>query len=104
MRSRLVFGCLLALLGCLPASAEPSTSDAPACKEVTPLDAPYGCLEIFPLGASAAVTFDGVSMGLSPLGIPNVEPGDHTLRLDRTGFYPWYAKLTITPGEVLRID
>jgi hypothetical protein len=91
-------------VGWRPASAEPGPSEAPACQAVTPPDAPYGCLEVFPLGASAAVTFDGVSIGLSPLGIPNVEPGDHTLRLDRTGFYPWYAKLTIAPGEVRRID
>jgi hypothetical protein len=75
-----------------------------ACQLVTPPDAPYGCLEVFPVGASAAVTFDGVEMGFSPLGIPNVEPGEHALRLDRTGSYPWYGTIAIGPGEVRRID
>jgi hypothetical protein len=71
---------------------------------VTPADADYACLEVFPLGASASVTFDGLSLGLSPLGIPNVAPGDHTLRLDRIGSYPWYGKIAIGSGEVQRID
>src|SRR2546423_3562262 len=100
MRLRLVWLAML-LLGLPPAA---QASDAPACAAVTPPDAPFGCLEVFPLGESASVTFDGRPLGLSPLGIPEVEPGEHTLRLDRTGFYPWSGKITMGPGEVQRID
>jgi len=101
--SRAVVLALLALACLLPSSH--AAGEAPsACQAVTPPDAPYGCLEILPIGASANVTFDGVSLGLSPVGIPNVEPGEHALRLDRTGSYPWYGTITIGPGEVRRID
>jgi hypothetical protein len=93
-----------ALLGLVSAPGAARATDAPACAAVTPPDAPFGCLEVFPLGDSAAVTFDGQSLGLSPLGIPEVQPGQHTLRLDRTGSYPWYATITVEPGQVQRID
>jgi hypothetical protein len=75
-----------------------------ACRQVTPLDAPFGCLEVFPLGESASVTFDGVERGFSPLGITEVAPGDHTIRLDRAGYVPWISTITVSPGEVRRLD
>src|SRR5919201_4374692 len=102
MRVRLACLGLAVLLVGLPPAAH--ATDAPACAAVTPPDAPFGCLEIFPLGDSASVTFDGRPLGLSPLGIPEIEPGEHSLRLDRTGFYPWYGKISIEPGQVQRID
>jgi hypothetical protein len=101
---RLALAFVLGCLTCLPAAAQGMTSEAPACREVTPEDAPFACLEVIPLGASASVTFDGANVGLTPLGIPNVEPGDHTIRLDRTGSYPWHGKITLAPGEVRRVD
>jgi hypothetical protein len=94
----------LLVVGSLQPSTRAVAETPSACQAVTPTDAPYGCLEIFPLGASAMVTLDDVNLGLSPMGIPNVEPGEHALRLDRTGWYPWYAKFTLGPGEVRRID
>jgi PEGA domain-containing protein len=100
--ARLVLGVALVGPGVVPGAVH--ASDAPACQAVTPADAAFGCLEVFPIGASASVTFDGQALGLSPLGIPQIEPGQHTLRLDRTGFYPWYGKISIGPGEVQRID
>jgi hypothetical protein len=94
----------LLALGSVQPSVGATTDSLTACQKATPPDAPYGCLEVFPLGASANVTFDGTRLGLSPMGIPNVEPGEHALRLDRAGSYPWYAKITIGPGDVQRID
>src|SRR5205814_8488261 len=54
--------------------------------------------------ASAWVTFDGSQLGLSPMGIPNVEPGPHTLRLDRQGDAPARFDFTVDGGEVRRFD
>jgi hypothetical protein len=75
-----------------------------ACEQVTPPDAPYACLEIIPPGASVWVTFDGNPMGLSPMGIPDVEPGPHTLRLDRVGDAPARFQFSLEGGEVRRFD
>src|SRR5919202_823772 len=102
MRLHLTCLGLALLLVSLPPGVH--ASDAPACAAVTPPDAPFGCLEVFPLGDSASVTFDGQPLGLSPLGIPEIEPGEHTLRLDRNRFYPWYGKITLSPGEDQRVD
>jgi hypothetical protein len=75
-----------------------------ACNQVTPPDAPYACLEIIPPGSSAWVTFDGQQLGLSPMGIPEVEPGPHTLRLDRQGDAPARYRFSLEAGEVRRFD
>jgi hypothetical protein len=81
-----------------------TTGTESACKLVTPPDAPFGCLEVFPLGESASVTFDGVAWGLSPLGISEVAPGEHAIRLDRAGYVPWSGTVTLSAGEVRRLD
>src|SRR5215212_6815832 len=96
---------VLALL-VLPGLALADESDAPlsACNQVTPPDAPYACLEIIPPGPSAWVTFDGTPVGLSPMGIPDIEPGQHTLRLDRQGDAPARYEFTLEAGEVRRFD
>lgn len=75
-----------------------------ACEQVTPPDAPFGCLEVLPIGPSSRVTFDGQDRGLTPVGIAEVQPGDHSLRLDRKGSYSWYANFSLAPGEVRRFD
>jgi len=64
--TRRAVGLALLTLACLQPSTHAAGEASSACQAVTPPDAPYGCLEIFPLGASANVTFDGVSLGLSP--------------------------------------
>ena len=104
LASRLALLLLLSVLLALPAAAHGADEVPTACQAVTPADASFGCIEVIPLGASASVTFDEVDLGLSPLGIPNVEPGDHTLRLDRTGDYPWYGNISVAPGQVIRVD
>jgi hypothetical protein len=75
-----------------------------ACAVVTPSDAPYACLEVIPPGASAWITFDGKDLGLSPLGIPDIEPGPHTLRLDRLGDAPVTYRFDLQPAEIRRFD
>jgi hypothetical protein len=103
--TRLVVTVLLALPGVARAD-EGETPPAPvsACREVTPPDASFACLEVIPPGASAWVTFDGQPYGLSPTGIPNLDPGEHTLRLDRQGDAPQRLTFTLSPGEVRRFD
>jgi len=96
----------LALLLVPPAAARAQTQEIPysACAVVTPPDAPYACLEVIPPGASAWVTFDGVQLGLSPMGIPDLAPGAHVLRLDRQGEAPATYRFELEAGEVRRFD
>jgi hypothetical protein len=86
------------------ALADESPSTPSACTQVTPPDAPFACLEVIPPGASTWVTFDGKALGLSPMGIPEVEPGPHTLRLDRQGDAPARYSFSLEGGEVRRFD
>lgn len=95
--------CLTLVSLALPAFAQelPTPEDS-ACRQVTPPDAPFGCVEVIPPGASAWVTLDGQPWGLSPTGIPALPPGVHTLRLDRAGDVPWLTTFTLAEGETLR--
>src|SRR3979411_749082 len=90
----------LALPGLALADELPNTPSA--CKQVTPADAPFACLEIIPPGASALVRCAGMPLGLSARGLPDVEPGPHTLRLDRLGDAPARYAFTLDGGEVRR--
>jgi hypothetical protein len=47
---------------------------------------------------------DGKQLGLSPMGIPNVAPGPHTLRLDRLDDSPASYRFALDAGEVRRFD
>ena len=78
--------------------------DHGACRQVTPAEAEYACIEVIPPGPSVWVTFDEVSLGLSPTGVPNIPPGEHTLRLDRLGDAPARYRFTLEAGEVQRFD
>jgi hypothetical protein len=96
---------LLVLPGLALADDAPDEGLPPsACRQVTPIDATFACVEVIPPGPSVWVTFDGQPLGLSPTGIPNVEPGAHTLRLDRQGDAPARYELTLEAGEVRRFD
>src|SRR5258708_4623360 len=101
-----VLRALLVVALALPglALADEVPNPPSACMQVTPPDAPFACLEVIPPGASAWVTFDGTLLGLSPMGIPDVEPGPHTLRLDRQGDAPARYSFSLEGGEVRRFD
>lgn len=75
-----------------------------ACYVITAPDAPSACIEALPIGESAWVTFDGQPFGLSPVVVPEVTPGTHTIRLDRTGYAPWVSTFDIGAAEILRFD
>jgi hypothetical protein len=103
----LLLGAAFLVLSAPAGAQEPE--DAPTevpsvCRERTPPDAPHGCVEVIPPGASVWVTLDGVQYGLSPVGIPELAPGEHTLRLDREGDWPQVSTFRLEPAEVRRFD
>ena len=73
-----------------------------ACEQLTPPDAPFGCVEVIPPGASAWVTLDGTQLGLSPVAAPELQSGSHTIRLDRIGDAPWVRTFIVEPGQIIR--
>jgi hypothetical protein len=62
------------------------------------------CLELFPEGASAFITVDGEDWGLSPVVVPGLPAGLHTVRMDRRGSQPWVQQIELAAGQSLRID
>jgi TonB family protein len=49
----------------------------------------------------AAVLLDGAEVGRSPLALPSVAPGSHTLRVSREGFAPAELSFVLQPGMTL---
>ncbi|MEN6443661.1 MAG: PEGA domain-containing protein [Methanoregula sp.] len=46
----------------------------------------------------AEVYLDNQYQGSTPVTIPNVEPGNHTLEYRSSGYMSWSAMITVTPG------
>jgi hypothetical protein len=52
----------------------------------------------------AEVFLDGVSKGLSPLTLPGVEPGEHTITIKKTGFADYQIIATVNPAQPLKLN
>jgi hypothetical protein len=49
------------------------------------------------------VIVDGRVFGRTPLSIPNVSPGAHSIRLELPGFNRWATSIDINPGARTRV-
>lgn len=47
----------------------------------------------------ATVFLDGKKIDQSPLRIPDVEPGEHALRIEKDGYQPWAGRITLVQGR-----
>ncbi|MGC4084074.1 MAG: PEGA domain-containing protein [Vicinamibacterales bacterium] len=54
--------------------------------------------------AGARVFVDGKMVGTTPLLLDAVAAGDHTVRLDLTGFSSWSSTATVTGGGRTRVS
>ena len=80
----------------------PATSATPPAPP--PTAAPETLLAVTsePVGASVAI--DGAAAGVTPLaGVP-VVPGEHTVRLEATGFRPEEERVTVPAGGTYTLD
>jgi len=68
------------------------------------LDLEHDTREFCRVRVRAWITFDSVAMGLSPMGIPDIAPGAHTLRLDREGDAPLSYGFELQGGEIRLFD
>ena len=54
-----------------------------------------------PTGAD--VKLDGVYKGTSPLMLPDISPGLHTVRVEKTGYYPWEDTVDVSAGMTTNV-
>jgi len=62
-----------------------------------------GTLDVQTTPTGAAVSLDGVSRGVTPLTIPDIPAGIHTLRLEKTGYTIWENPVTINAGATTNV-
>jgi hypothetical protein len=62
-----------------------------------------GTLDVQTTPTGAAVFLDGVSRGITPLAIPDIPAGIHTLRLEKTGYTIWENPVTINAGATTNV-
>jgi serine/threonine protein kinase len=74
-----------------PSASEPAKAD----------EAGLLVLDSRPTGAT--VFLDGRAVGKTPLSMPGVKPGDHTVRFELTGHYPWTASINVVGGTSTRV-
>jgi hypothetical protein len=71
-------------------TAEPQPSGT-ASQEIT--------VEITSTPLKADIEVDGTFMGNTPSSV-NLAPGEHTIKVSKTGYAPWERKVKITGGNV----
>jgi serine/threonine protein kinase len=74
-----------------PGASEPAKAD----------EAGLLVLDSRPTGAT--VFLDGRVAGKTPLSVPDVKAGDHTVRFELSGHYPWTASINVVSGTSTRV-
>jgi serine/threonine protein kinase len=62
-----------------------------------------GALSVDSRPASAKVFVDGRAAGTTPVTLPDVAVGDHTIRLELDGYRSWTSSIRVTPNEKNRV-
>lgn len=68
------------------------------------LTIPGGNLSIITSTPRADIILDGIAVGQTPLFLPNLSPGEHSLRLSKEGYETISKSIIINSGEDLDID
>ena len=75
-----------------------SGSTATASATLTPIES-YGSIYVSSTPSGASVYLDDKYVGNSPKTISGVVKGAHTLKLEKSGYYPWESSVTVNPGQ-----
>ncbi|NYT17594.1 MAG: PEGA domain-containing protein [Methanomicrobiales archaeon] len=62
-----------------------------------------GSISVQSTPTGAAVILDGEGKGTTNTAIPDVSAGVHTLRLEKTGYYPWENPVIVVAGETANV-
>ena len=79
-----------------------ATSPAPS-RAIVPPDTP-GSLMANSYPAGARLVVDDVTIGTTPLLLPDLSVGMHRVRLELPDFKPWSASIDIKPDERYRLS
>ncbi|NAT10068.1 hypothetical protein C4E22_00680 [ANME-1 cluster archaeon AG-394-G06] len=64
-----------------------------------------GSISVSSTPSGASISLDGVHIsGITPYTIPNVEPGDHTLKLTLGGYQDWKETVSVTAGKTAKVS
>jgi hypothetical protein len=78
--------------------AVPRRSSAPKSPNVATVSSGPGSIEVVSRPAGAQVIVDGRIVGRTPLSIPNIAAGTHTIRLELAGFNRWATSVEVAAG------
>jgi hypothetical protein len=71
----------------------------------TPTQAPgTGSIAVSSNPAGAQVFLDNTYVGITPLTIPSVQPGSHTVLIKQSGYADWQASQLVQSGQVTYVD
>jgi serine/threonine protein kinase len=76
---------------------------AAAAKSAAPASGAPGSLYVVSRPSGARVLVDGRFRGTTPLLVPDVRPGDRTVRLEYPGRRTWTSRVTVVGGERQRV-
>jgi hypothetical protein len=62
-----------------------------------------GALQIDSRPQGALVFVDGAEVGRTPLSMPGVESGPHSIRIEAAGYRPWTTSVAVLSGERARV-
>ncbi len=85
------------------AGRAPAPARRPASRAAAPAPAGDGSLVVDSRPAGARVTVDGRAVGVTPITIPALSAGTHTVRIERAGYAPVATTTRVEPGARARV-
>jgi hypothetical protein len=64
----------------------------------------YGTLSVISFPTGAAVWIDGASKGLTPVNLAGTLVGNHTVKIEKTGYKTWQTVATVTEGNTTQVN
>jgi hypothetical protein len=99
-------GAITTLFAALEPGVDPTvTGTATVTTTIPTPSAPplYGTLAVVSFPANASIWIDGVNKGTTPKVFSDTPVGNHTVKLEKTGYKTWQSVATVTQGNTTRI-
>ena len=87
----------------VPATRAPAPARLPAPRAAAPAPGRDGSLVVDSRPSGARVVVDGRAVGVTPVTIPALSAGTHTVRIERAGYAPVATTTRVEPGARARV-